>query len=196
MNSSYLNLSSLKSQTLPFPHFCAETILPVIDENHILNWLEQTKDWKLIVTDFYEQLEFSFFDVVMPDSVKHLIEEDTIKLIATTIEKSMDSHKLELVGITAHKLVDGHRIGLHNDYIGGEETHRFILQISSNWTEANGGYLMLFNSDNVEDVSKLILPLSNTAFGFQISPQSYHAVSTIYNFSRYSIVYTFKENKL
>jgi hypothetical protein len=101
----------------------------------------------------------------------------------------------ELVGITAHKLVDGQRIAIHNDFIEGEETHRFIIHLNPSWTEANGGFFMLFESDKVEGLSKIILPINNSAIGFEISQKSQHAVSEIHGIARYSIVYTFKAKK-
>ena len=45
------------------------------------------------------------------------------------------------------KLVKGQTIRIHNDYLGEEEeaeTHRILLQLSENWKEDNGGYLMFF----------------------------------------------------
>ena len=109
------------------------------------------------------------------------------------MERAFNEDHLEIVGVVAHKLVAGQHIGIHNDFIGAEETHRLVLQFNPHWIEENGGYLILFNSGKVEDVSKIILPLTNTAFGFEISEASYHAVSKIMGPPRYSIVYTFRK---
>jgi Rps23 Pro-64 3,4-dihydroxylase Tpa1-like proline 4-hydroxylase len=92
----------------------------------------------------------------------------------------------------AHKLVNGQKIAIHNDFNNGDETHRLVIHINPHWKEENGGFLMLFSSSNAEDLSKIINPINNTAFGFEISSSSHHAVSKIYDYIRYTIVYTFK----
>jgi Rps23 Pro-64 3,4-dihydroxylase Tpa1-like proline 4-hydroxylase len=97
-----------------------------------------------------------------------------------------------LVDVVAHKLVNSQHIGVHNDYINGDETHRLVLHFNPDWKEEHGGYLLLFNSSSADDMSKVVSPLNNSAFGFEISKRSHHAVSKIYNFIRYTIVYTFK----
>ena len=94
--------------------------------------------------------------------------------------------------MVAHKLVNSQHIGVHNDYINGDETHRLVLHFNPDWKEENGGYLLLFNSSNANDISQVVSPLNNSAFGFEISKRSHHAVSKIYDFIRYTIVYTFK----
>jgi Rps23 Pro-64 3,4-dihydroxylase Tpa1-like proline 4-hydroxylase len=108
------------------------------------------------------------------------------------MKNSFQVNILELVSVTAHKHVKNQSIGIHNDYIDNEETHRLVIQINSEWNEAKGGFIMLFNSSNAEDVAKVIRPINNSALGFEISQKSNHAVSKIHDFTRYSIVYTFK----
>ena len=93
--------------------------------------------------------------------------------------------------VTAHKLIEGHKMGIHNDYIGEQETHRLVVQVNPFWTAEHGGYLMLFEANNPEKVSKLVQPLNNTAIGFEISKASYHAVSMVSKSPRYTVVYTF-----
>ena len=138
--------------------------------------------------------EFSLQAVELPDRLKCLVSQETVLKTNLGMQAAFAVSGLELVGIVAHKLVEGQHIGIHNDFIAGEETHRLVVQINPHWTDENGGYLMLFNSENVEDVSKVVKPLNNTAFGFEISKRSHHAVSKIYGLSRYSIVYTFRQN--
>ena len=67
-----------------------------------------------------------------------------------------------------------------------------LIQINPYWKEENGGYLLLFNSSDSKDMAKVVSPINNTAFGFEISKKSHHAVSKIYDFTRFTIVYTFK----
>ena len=42
------------------------------------------------------------------------------------------------------------------------------------------------------DLTKVFAPVMNFGFGFEISNISNHAVSKIYDFCRYTLIYTFK----
>lgn len=190
-NLSCVDFPTVDFENDPFPHFSSTSVFSNNIDSVLFDWFEKTSEWELVTTDFYEQYEFSFLNVDIPEYLKSIINIETIKTIGEKLEKSFNVNSLNLVGVTAHKLIDGHHIGIHNDYIGGEETHRLVVHLSPNWDESKGGFFMLFNSDNSKDLKKIIKPLNNTAIGFEISKISNHAVSKIYAFSRYSIVYTF-----
>lgn len=189
-----INLSASQFEDSPFPHLCCSSVLEKVIENQLYEWFESTNEWNLTEADFYTQYEFVISNANVTENLKCLISTDTVETIKTTLKKAFNVKSISTVSIVAHKLVNSHTIGIHNDYINGDETHRFIIQINPQWNAANGGFLMLFRSPKAEDVSKVIQPIHNSAFGFEISDKSYHAVSTVHNFSRYSVVYTFKEN--
>ncbi len=190
--TSCIDFSKIQRESNPFSHFYLTSVLREHLDKELFEWLEQTDAWQSVETDFYEQYEFSLQSVALPARLSCLVAEKTIRETRQTMQEIFLVEKLDLVGIVAHKLVEGQHIGIHNDFIEGEETHRLVIQINPHWTESNGGYLMLFNSQDVEDVSKVISPINNTAFGFEISKDSHHAVSKIYGLPRYSIVYTFR----
>ena len=177
--------------TSPFPHFCCQSILAKDVENALFHWLNETNAWKIIKTDFYEQYEFSLFDVSPPEELHELISESGTSEIQASIQSSFNLEKIDLVGITAHKHISGQSIGIHNDFINGDETHRLVLQVNSGWDHNKGGFLMLFDSADASDLAKLIKPISNSGIVFEISKHSHHAVSQINDFDRLSIVYTF-----
>ena len=189
-----INLDLAEFEKEPFPHFSCVMVLSNELEKTLFTWFQETDAWSLTEMDFYTQFEFSLFDVELPERLKTLISEEIINVVKHKFLHLFDVEHLELVGVTAHKLIDGHKIGVHNDYIENEETHRMVLQINPEWNEENGGYLMIFSSNDPEDVVQLVQPLNNTAFGFEISSKSYHAVSTVRNYSRYTLVYTFRSN--
>jgi Rps23 Pro-64 3,4-dihydroxylase Tpa1-like proline 4-hydroxylase len=178
----------------PFPHLLMKDFLAPSIESELLNWFDLTDCWNIMKTDFYEQYEFSLFDVEFPNTLQLLIDNIWIDEIKKLFRAYFNVHTLELVDVTAHKHTDGQSIGIHNDYIGGDESHRLVIQINSNYSDSNGGYQMLFNSINADDIAKVIRPLSNSAMGFEISEQSYHAVSQIIDFNRFSLVYTFRSS--
>lgn len=179
----------------PFPHFCSTSALLNNNEYGLYQWLKNSEEWHLIETDFYEQYEFNLLAVELPKNLQWLISKETISIIDGKLKNAFKIEYLDLVGIVAHKLVNEQHIGIHNDFINGDETHRLVIHLSPEWNENNGGFLMLFNSSKAQDVSKVISPANNSAFGFEISSRSFHAVSKIYDFSRYTVVYTFKNDR-
>jgi Rps23 Pro-64 3,4-dihydroxylase Tpa1-like proline 4-hydroxylase len=176
---------------VPFPHFSADQILDNDLASDLLAWFKSFQHWQFTKTDFYTQYEFSLLDLVLPDPLASLSSTEFIEQIIHVFEHGFAAQKLKLVSITAHKLVDGYKMGVHNDFIGRAESHRLVIQLNDGWQEHNGGYLMLFNSKDPNDVASLIMPVHNSGIGFEISSKSFHAVSTVYNFERYTLVYTF-----
>ena len=187
-----LDLSSGKACDTPFPHFSSTSVLNNGLETRLYNWFQSTPEWNLVETDFYEQHEFSLLHVNLPDDLECLIKPQFLNSIENKFAETFKVWGFNLVDVVAHKLVNSQRIGVHNDYINGDETHRLVLHINPHWKDEHGGYLLLFNSSDSKDVSKVIRPINNSAFGFEISPRSHHAVSKIHNFIRYTIIYTFK----
>jgi Rps23 Pro-64 3,4-dihydroxylase Tpa1-like proline 4-hydroxylase len=186
------DLSNAAVSDNPFPHFTATHILPENNISELYNWFVNTTSWHLVETDFYEQYEFSLLSAAIPEHLQNLVSKGSMSLIEDLFKQRFGVKNLDLVDIVAHKLVNSQHIGVHNDFINGEETHRMVLHVNPEWKDEDGGYLMLFNSGNSQDLSKLVKPMNNTAFGFEISKRSHHAVSQINDFVRYTIVYTFK----
>jgi Rps23 Pro-64 3,4-dihydroxylase Tpa1-like proline 4-hydroxylase len=187
-----IDLSTLEAEAAPFPYCYDTQVLLGGMDLLVYEWLSQTDLWRITHADFYDQYEFSLWDVALPQALQALQSQATVAAITAKFREVFHLSDIQLVGITAHKLVDGQRIAIHNDYIEGEETHRLVIHFNPNWSEENGGLFMIFASPQVEDLSKVILPIHNSAIGFEISRRSHHAVSTIHGLTRYSIVYTFK----
>ena len=174
----------------PFPYFSISQVLSADKAEQLLLWFKASELWSFTKTSFYTQYEFSLMGVTLPASLDFLNSGTTLQYLTENFERYFGK-KLSVTDITAHKLIDGHKMGVHNDFVGSAETHRLIIQLNDNWSEANGGYLMLFNSKEPSDVAKIIRPLHNTGIGFEISDHSYHAVSAVHDFTRYTLVYTF-----
>jgi Rps23 Pro-64 3,4-dihydroxylase Tpa1-like proline 4-hydroxylase len=188
-----IDLSSVVLECDPFPHLNGAAVLQDHLENLLFDWFEHTDAWTLAETDFYEQYEINMLDIVLPNPLSRLVSEAVVNAIREKYMVVFNLHTLELVGLVAHKLITGQKIGIHNDFIDDEETHRLVIHVNPRWSDENGGYLMLFHSGNVTDVAKVIPPAHNTMFGFEISPRSHHAVSKIYDYTRYTLIYTFKK---
>lgn len=178
----------------PFPHFRMEGMLGAELANATLQWLQSGVPWRLRTENFYEQYEFSLIVEPPPRNVCTITSEKFIdrlrKLLSTHL---MAKSELELIDITVHRLVPGQTIRIHNDYLNGQETHRLLIQLNSGWDLAKGGMLMLFAGPSPEDVTAIFEPTHGSAFGFEISNRSFHAVSTVRDGERFTLVYTFRQ---
>jgi Rps23 Pro-64 3,4-dihydroxylase Tpa1-like proline 4-hydroxylase len=186
-----LDLSFVESFSKPFDYFASPQALRGHLSTRLLNWLETDAPWKLVETDFYEQYEFSFWDVEVPDSLLVFREPAFLSTLRTKVQ---DLFKVELgndIDVTAHKLIPGQRIRIHNDFIDGEKTYRLLIHVNRGCKDEDGGLFLLFNSSDPADIHKVFRPIHNSAVGFAVSPTSNHAVSTIYRGERFTLVYSF-----
>jgi len=185
------NLSTIEYQSVPFDYFVGFDIFEDTLSLEVLDWLETKAPWQLVKKDFYQQYEFNFIDAQLPANLSFLKQDDSFAFIKLSMEKLFHTRLSEKIDFVAHKLVEGQTIRLHNDFIEGEETHRLLIQFNRSWDVNNGGFLMLFNSNNPADIHRVILPAHNSIAGFKISPASNHAVSTINKGERFTLVYSF-----
>ncbi|MBC7593566.1 MAG: 2OG-Fe(II) oxygenase [Kineosporiaceae bacterium] len=186
------NFMRAESWDFPFPHFRVSELLPEPTSDALLEWLDADAPWKLQVTDFYEQHEFSMFDCNVPSAVAHIVSNAFVADLAHELSERLDAPALELTEVAVHRLIAGQTIRIHNDDIGKDETHRLIVQLNRGWKVEQGGLFMIFEADDPESVTDVLLPVHRSAFGFEISKHSHHAVSTIYSGNRDTLVYTFR----
>jgi Rps23 Pro-64 3,4-dihydroxylase Tpa1-like proline 4-hydroxylase len=179
----------------PFTYGIVQRALKNEDSEALLKWLETDAPWQLRIASFYEQYEFSILDAELPNSLNLLFSFKSIAALRQNIEKTFETELDDKVDITVHKLVRGQRIRIHNDYIPGQETHRLLIQLNRGWSDSNGGALIFFNSQNADDIHRIFRPLHNTGVLFEISPKSLHAVSPIEGGERYTLVFSFYNNK-
>jgi hypothetical protein len=178
-----LRLSNVEVFSRPFHYIVSPEAFDPQAGQTILAWLESKAPWELVEADFYEQFECSLWDGQLPTRLAFLRED---AFVATIKQRIAELFKVDLghrVDITAHKLVPGQRICLHNDFILGAETHRLLIQLNRGWQDNNGGLLLFFNSADATDIHKIF------------STTSYHAVSTIHAGERFTLVYSFYEQK-
>lgn len=182
----------VEARTEPFPHAVSASFLDPDLAARALQWLETEAPWKLRIADFYEQHEFGLSEDTLPPSLRDLIAPQAVSAYIEAMVTPIASGGMRLVEATAHKLSSGQTIRIHNDYIGGEETHRLLVQLNRGWADENGGFLMLFSSPNADDLARIIRPAHGSAVGFEISPVSYHAVSRMVRGERYTLVFSFQ----
>lgn len=188
---SLIHFSSLELFDKPFPYFTAAEGFGEPLSSTILGWLETEAPWTLVEADFYEQYEFTLLDIPLPPPLAFLSEPSFLKEIRLKVERTFEVRLSMRIDCTVHKLVHGQRIRIHNDFIPGEETHRLLIQLNRGWDDDQGGFLMLFNSEDPSDMHRVISPVHDSVVGFAISKDSNHAVSTIHGGERFTIVFSF-----
>ena len=187
-----IDLSSAAGRSVPFECFTVDQAISEELEHHLLQWFDDGAPWKLAVTDFYEQYEFDLRDVIeVPESLKQLFSQVALAKLRSDVGALLGVTLGPNIDVTAHKLNRTQTIRIHNDARPDGETHRLLIQLNRGWCEANGGLLMLFGGRDVGTLSDVILPVSRSAFGFEISEDSHHAVSKVYQGDRYTLVFSF-----
>lgn len=179
----------------PFPYAVSPRAFNHEISFDVLNWLETAAPWRLVETDFYEQYEFSFDDACAPDRLTFLQDNMFLGSLRSEVQKMLGVSLQRRVDATAHKLVPGQRIRIHNDFLPDGETHRFLIQLNRDWRDQDGGFLVFFNSPDPADVHKVFRPAHNSAVAFAISQDSNHAVTTIHGNERFTLVYSFYEER-
>jgi hypothetical protein len=187
----YAPLAPCDSAETPFRYFLADRCLTPEIETALLQWLEGSVPWKLVETDFYEQYEFDLRDAALPGELAVLVAPEALGCLRGKMECALGCRLGPRVDVVAHRLDPGQRIAIHNDLREGGETHRLTVQLNRGLSDEDGGFFMLFNSDDANDVHRILRPASVSAIGFAISAASHHAVSRLYGGTRYTLVYSF-----
>ena len=183
--------SSTTVRLVPFAHVATTGALAAELAEATLEWMESDAPWTLRIADFYEQWELHLERATLPEPLSELLDADFVEQLKLRLLGPIVAVDLELVEVTAHKLLAGQTIRIHNDYIEDAESHRILIQLNRGWRDEQGGLLMLFGSSSSGDVQRVIRPIHRSAFGFSISDRSFHAVSTIAEGERYTLVYSF-----
>src|ERR1700733_3372275 len=129
------NFSNAVVDESPFPHFSATAVLNIETIARLYNWFLTTTEWHFVETDFYEQYEFSLLAANLPVDLKSLVSNNSLSEMVSFFKEKFNVKSLEVVDIVAHKLVNSQHIGVHNDYIDEEETHRMVLHVNPTWKE-------------------------------------------------------------
>lgn len=187
----YALLGPAESAEAPFRYFLSERCLLPGIESALLDWLETDAPWRLVETDFYEQYEFDLRDARLPRPLGALVAPDKLDRLRRRMEDALGDALGPEIQAVAHRLDPGQRIAIHNDMREGGETHRLTVQLNRGLNDEDGGFFMLFNSDDPGDVHRILRPVSASAIGFAIGPDSHHAVSRLHGGTRFTLVYSF-----
>lgn len=188
-----INNKNLERNNTPYKYCYGDNFLDNSQAKDVLYWLKNA-NWDLTIADFYTQYEFRLEEGNTDVNLHYLFSKETFELLSSFMSELFGVKFKDNCYVVAHKLIDGHYIKIHNDYLENEpdiETHRLIIQFNDDWKEIFGGFLMTFNSYDEMDIKDIFMPTHNSVFAFEISQNSYHAVSAIYNAKRYTLIYNF-----
>lgn len=182
-------------QTDPFLH----VVIPdSIDENLadcLLNWFETEAAWQLSVIDeFYELYDLDLRSAQLPERLKVFVEDSFLEDLRKRTGRLLSARLGSKIDVTAHKMLSGCRIKIHTDFGPQGQTHRVLVHLNRGWKAENGGLLMLLDGERPSPNSnklKCYVPHHRRAIGFEISPNSFHAVSTIVAGERYALTFSF-----
>ena len=182
--------ASLRTYLEPFPYFTAATTLNQELISSSLTWLESEASWKLVESDFYEQHELCWTEGQQGGSFSFLTSPTLLDAVRQEAGYIFNRSFAVSVDWSVHKLLAGQRIRIHNDLRPTGETHRVIFHLNRGWSISRGGFLMLFNSADPGDVHRVLMPLTGSIMGFEISEKSNHAVSVVLDGERFAVVYS------
>jgi hypothetical protein len=179
----------------PYPHFEAADFLDPETADSLLAWLAQKAPWqpqKLDGYDGYADISLGLGD--LPPRLNFLLAPESLSYLRLSMGRFFEMGPEGHVRVTAHRLLPGSSLRPHCDVSPVHFTHRLLVQLNQGWTRQNGGLLCVFDGDpstKKPTNQKLILPAHRSAFAFEISRRSFHAVTPVVAGERYTLSYTF-----
>lgn len=184
--------------TIPFKHYFNAHAVDAAALNDVLLYMQSDKlQWQFAEKDFYSQYEACFFQKPNLDScIRKFTNPQFVTEIVELVCKLFLANFLVCTDISAHKLCRGHAIGLHTDAINEDEVYyRVLIHLNKNWSiSSNGGTFIMFDEKKeCNDNIRFYNPTFGSLLAFEISKNSFHAVSPVLSGERYSIIYTLKK---
>lgn len=198
-NILVINNENIQVQTNPFKYFVAGKFFTDEYANNLLEWVQNLRSWKRVIEHFYDQYEFRINESdLLPNFVKTLIEIEFLQKVKKCTEYAFKVVLKDKVDVDLHKLLPGQAINIHNDHTGNPnyETHRIVIQLNNGMTTSNGGILCTFGSNSIDNIDRAIRPIHNSCFGFEISKDSYHAVSPMIYGERFTLIFSMYRNAI
>lgn len=181
-----------ETTAMPFPILRWLGAFTRTEHEALLEWLTQRERWLTTDGGFYCADVFGLSDdAEVPQTLASKLGDSSW---AEALAANAFGERLQLHGpIALHRMRPGHGIGIHSDRPEpGEETHRIVITICASLPNCAGGHFVLLDGTGAA-TARVLLPLqSNAALAFRLEPNSYHAITTMRNGIRFSIVMSFR----
>lgn len=185
-------LRNLELRTEPYSFFTSTQAFDPLLAGEMLRWFETTAEWHLHRGSFYEQWECDLLRADLPAILTPLFSPGALARLAQRMGEVFNAELSDRFTVIAHKLVDSQAIAVHNDDPEpGYETHRLVVQLNRGREGDVGGDLIVHRSNQPSDIELVVAPAHNTAFGFAMSARSYHSVTPVLGWTRYTIIFSF-----
>jgi hypothetical protein len=177
----------LHVQPLPFPHLLAAGVLGAPGEATALSMLTSLR-WRDHAEAYYrlgiaadeEQSERAF-------------EAAAIRQMVSDVRQAVHgAMRLDLSAqarLAVHRYDENAIIGFHTDLARRREV-RFVLNLNAGWRPSDGGVWVL---SKAPDLGRAVFlpPLTNTGFAFEVSAESFHALTRRSAGLSYAVVASF-----
>jgi hypothetical protein len=179
----------------PYPHFEAADFLAAEWADSLLGWLAEKAPWQPRKLEGYAGYsDISLQPGDLPRRWNVLLAPEALAELRVSMGSFFPMAREGFVRVTAHRLLAGSSLKPHCDLAPLQFTHRLLIHLNRGWTRENGGLLCVFDGDpsrKKQTKQKLILPEHRSAFAFEISNRSFHAVTPVVTGERYTLSYTF-----
>ena len=193
--SQVLPLTGGAVQRDPFLHVVIPDSIDANVAESLLSWFETGAAWQYCAIDeFYQLLDLDLRSVRLPERLRVFVEDSFLEDLRNRAAGLLSARLGSKIDVTAHKMLPGCRIRIHTDYGPLRQTVRLLVHLNRGWKAENGGLLMLLDQERPSPDSrnlKCYVPHHRRAIGFEISPNSFHAVSTIVAGERYALCFSF-----
>jgi Rps23 Pro-64 3,4-dihydroxylase Tpa1-like proline 4-hydroxylase len=185
-----LAFDNVVRKTTPYAHIVSLRFYTETFAETLLGWLESQQDWHLREGILFEQYELGFSRFTHCKEIEGLWDGAILSRLRDAVTRAIGTPVSSRINIHAHKLVPGQFTNIHTDMIP-EETHRLVVQLNRGRADDSGGNLMLLTGPRPADLSMVFKQNSNSAVGFKLGAESFHAVGRVKAGTRFTIIYTF-----
>jgi Rps23 Pro-64 3,4-dihydroxylase Tpa1-like proline 4-hydroxylase len=186
-------------ETSPFRHFTIENFIDEDVASSLLRWFEQEASWDAkSIAGLGTLSSVDLHTSVLGDKLDFLTGEPFLSHVRQHMSELFAAELEGFVDLTGNRMTPSQEIGPHNDVStlppAFRFTHRLVLYLNHQYSEEYGGVLRLANTISPSQsapAQKRILPAHRSAFGFEISESSYHAIEPVRKGTRYNLSFTF-----
>jgi|GEM_PF-2197921 len=179
----------------PFPHFAVSPAFTIDVADAFLSRFLTDAVWQHNREHFYDQHDF---DVLLSSQTRDRSVMSVAQLLSlkNQVAGFFETALIDRVTVVAHRMSAGQGIGVHTDTPHlDRETHRLVLFFNKDFDDSYGGHLILLAGSTPDTAKRAFRPLFNTGVGFALSDRSFHAVCDVVSGDRFSLVFSFWDDR-